>query len=74
MTDSQIFEKFECAPGLRLRAQEQLSQLHYDTINRRRERLEQMIERLERRLWLAVYGVAAAIVGQAFQSFLAVSP
>jgi hypothetical protein len=33
-----------------------------------------MIERLERRLWLAVYGVAAVIVAQMVESFLAVAP
>ena len=33
-----------------------------------------MMMRLERRLWLTVYGVVAAILAQAFQSLLAVNP
>ena len=33
-------------------------------------KIEDMIERLERRLWLAVYGVVAVILAQAFQSVL----
>jgi len=74
MAEGQIFERFDCAPGLRLQAHEQLAQLHYDTINRRLERLELMMERLEKRLWLTVYGVVAVILAQAFQSFLAVTP
>ncbi|EEB69704.1 conserved hypothetical protein [Ruegeria sp. R11] len=41
-------------------------------MTRRQEQLEMMLERMERRLWLTVYGVAAVILAQAFQSFLAV--
>jgi hypothetical protein len=33
-----------------------------------------MMERLERRLWLTVYGVVAVILAQAVQSFLVVAP
>ena len=36
--------------------------------------LEEMLERLEKRLWLAVYGVVAVILAQAFQSILAATP
>ena len=68
------FETFECAPGLRLAAHERVSQIHHDNLNKRLDRLEEMMERLERRLWLAVYGVAAVILAQAFQSILAATP
>ncbi|MEL7097968.1 MAG: hypothetical protein AAGM84_03990 [Pseudomonadota bacterium] len=74
MDDGTPLERFECAPGLRLRAHERIAQLHYDTINRRLEKLEELMERLERRLWLTVYGVVAVILAQAFQSFLVVAP
>jgi hypothetical protein len=37
-------------------------------------RLEEEHERLEKRLWLAVYGVAAAILASAFQSILSAVP
>lgn len=74
MDDGAPLERFECAPGLRLRAHEKIAQLHYDTINRRLDKLEELMERLERRLWLTVYGVVAVILAQAFQSFLVVSP
>ena len=36
-----------------------------------RSELEEMMERLERRLWLSVYGVAGVIPAQAFQSVMA---
>jgi len=61
---------FDCAPGLRLAAHERLMQLQTDHLNRRLDRLEQMMERLDRRLWFTVYGVAAVILGQAFRSFM----
>ncbi|MEO0937010.1 MAG: hypothetical protein AAFY38_02525 [Pseudomonadota bacterium] len=74
MAEGAFFEKFECAPGLRMQSNEQLAQLHYENINRRLEKLEELMERLEKRLWLTVYGVVAVILAQAFQSVLAVTP
>lgn len=68
------FEAFDCAPALRLEAHERLSKLHVDGLNQRLERIEMMIERLEKRLWLAVYGVVAVILAQAFQSILVAVP
>lgn len=68
------YERFECAPGLRLQAHERVSAIHHDNLQRRLDRLEEMIERMERRLWLTVYGVVAVILAQAVQSFLVVTP
>ena len=67
-------ERFECAPGLRLEAHERLSELQFNTIAARLDRIETLIERLERRLWLAVYGVLATIVAQGVESILSVAP
>ena len=67
-------EPFACAPGLRLAAHERVSQIHNDNLNHRLDRLEAGMERLEKRLWIAVYGVAAMILGQAIQSVLTVAP
>ncbi len=64
------FEAFECAPGLRLEAHERVAKLQFDSLNRRLDKIEQLIERLERRLWLAVYGVVGVILAQAFQSVI----
>lgn len=68
------FEAFDCAPALRLEAHERVSKLQFETQSARLERLEALVERLERRLWLAVYGVVAVILAQAFQSLLAATP
>lgn len=65
---------FDCAPGLRLAAHERLAQVHLDNLDRRLARIEDGMERLERRLWLTVYGVVAVILAQAAQSFMAALP
>ncbi|GAA6179039.1 MULTISPECIES: GTA head formation protein, RCAP_rcc01685 family [unclassified Shimia] len=68
------FERFDCAPGLRLEAHERVAKLQFDSLNRRLDKIELLIERLEKRLWLAVYGVVAVVVAQALQSLLTVTP
>lgn len=65
---------FECAPGLRLQAHERLSEVRMEALTRRVDKLEELLERLERRLWLTVYGVVGVILAQAFQSVLTQVP
>jgi hypothetical protein len=68
------FDRFECAPGLRLQAHERVSEIHNANISRRLDRIDEMMERLEKRLWITVYGVVAMILAQALQSILTVVP
>jgi hypothetical protein len=65
---------FDCAPGLRLQAHERVSEIHRQNMLGRMARLEEMMERTERRLWLTVYGVVAVILAEAVQSFAVVAP
>lgn len=74
MRDEGRLENFDCAPGLRLQAHERVSEIHHAHLVSRLGQLEAMIERLERRLWLAVYGVAAVVLAQVVESVLAVTP
>ncbi|MCE0504373.1 MULTISPECIES: GTA head formation protein, RCAP_rcc01685 family [unclassified Roseivivax] len=67
-------ESFDCAPGLQLAAHERLSELQFATLGQRLDRIEALIARLERRLWLAVYGVVAAILVQGAAGLLSVVP
>lgn len=69
-----MYERFDCAPGLRLEAHERVAEIHHQNMLQRMDRLEEMMERMERRLWLTVYGVVAVILAQAVQSFLVVTP
>lgn len=66
--------RFECAPGLRLQAHERLSEVHHRNIEHRLDRIEKAMERLEKRLWLAVYGVVAVILTQGVQGLLTMAP
>ena len=66
--------KFECAPGLRLQAHERITAVHHANIERRLDRIEEMMERLEKRLWLTVYGVVAVFLSQSVQSILTMAP
>ncbi|WP_417721208.1 GTA head formation protein, RCAP_rcc01685 family [Salipiger sp.] len=64
------YEPFACAPALKLEAHERVSSLQVAALNDRLDRLEVLMERLERRLWLTVYGVAGMILAEGFQSLL----
>lgn len=64
------FEAFDCAPALRLQAHEALAKLQFENLNRRLDKIEILMERLEKRLWLTVYGVVAVILAQALQQIL----
>ncbi|MCI5111876.1 MAG: hypothetical protein MRY75_15105 [Marivita sp.] len=68
------YEPFDCAPALRLEAHERLTLLRFEGISGRLDRIEALIERLERRVWLAVYGVAAAVLADVFLKFVQVTP
>ena len=58
----------------KLEAQERIMALQFGQVDRRLERIESLIEGLERRLWMTVYGVVAVILTQAVQSILQFAP
>ena len=62
--------RFLCAPGLRLEAEARLSELQFARLDAALARVEASMERLEKRLWLTVYGVVAAVLATAAQSIL----
>ncbi|MEL6621008.1 MAG: hypothetical protein AAFO57_09120 [Pseudomonadota bacterium] len=74
MDEGKLYERFACAPGLKLEAHERLTSVHFDNISARLDRLEELMERLEKRLWLTVYGVVAVILATGFQSIMAAIP
>jgi hypothetical protein len=67
-------QPFACAPGMRLEAHEKLAALQFKQIGDAVMRLEVVIERLEKRLWLTVYGVVAAILSETVLSMIATLP
>jgi len=71
---AELRETFECGPSLRIEAQERLVALQFSQLNTQLGKIEAMMERLERRLWLTVYGVVGVILAQAFESILTATP
>jgi hypothetical protein len=65
---------FACAPGMRLEAHERLSALQIARLTEEINRVEMLVERIEKRMWLAVYGVVALILEQAVQSLIHLGP
>ncbi|GLS81241.1 MULTISPECIES: GTA head formation protein, RCAP_rcc01685 family [Paracoccus] len=58
----------------RFATQERIMALQFGQVDRRLERIESLIEGLEKRLWMTVYGVVAVILTQAVQSILQFGP
>ena len=56
-----LYDSFE-ATAARIDAQEKVFELRKEALEFRIARLETAVERLEKRLWLAVYGVAAGVL------------
>ncbi len=73
-TERRYGEPFACAPGMKLDAHEKMAAMQFAQLNAQIARLEAIMERLEKRLWLTVYGVVAVVLIQALQSVLSVRP
>ncbi|SOC07659.1 GTA head formation protein, RCAP_rcc01685 family [Rhodobacter maris] len=58
----------------RFEATERIMELQFTQVDRRLERIEALIERLEKRLWMTVYGVVAVILTQAVQGIVEYVP
>lgn len=69
-----LFEPFEYGPQEVRAAQEKLLEMQFAGIDGRLTRIEAVMERLERRLWLAVYGVVGTILAQAASQLITITP
>ena len=65
-----LYDSFDLAQA-RIDAQERVDEERRAGLDYRLGRIEEALERLERRLWLAVYGVAAGVLAQGALSLLA---
>ena len=66
--------RFFCAPGLRIDAQERLTEVQFAQLHAALSKIEAIMDRLEKRLWITVYGVVGVILAQAAQSLLSHLP
>jgi hypothetical protein len=69
-----LYEPFEYGVQQVHEAREKVLQLQFEGIDARLDRIEAVMERLERRLWLTVYGVVATILAQAASQLVTIAP
>ncbi|WP_114964948.1 GTA head formation protein, RCAP_rcc01685 family [Alkalilacustris brevis] len=65
-----LYDSFDAAHA-RIEANERVAEERWQGLEYRLGRIEGALERLERRLWLAAYGVAAAVLAQMGSPYLA---
>lgn len=68
-----LYEPFDAASA-RIEANERVTEERWAGLERRLNGIEVMLERLEKRLWLAVYGAATMVVAQLFYALLKFAP
>lgn len=69
-----LYEPFDYGSARVLEANDRVLKLQFDGIESRLNRIEAVMERLERRLWLTVYGVVGTMLAQAVNSLISISP
>lgn len=68
-----LYEPFN-ATAAKVDTIEKVNEERWKNLERRFAVIEGMLERLEKRLWLAVYGIAAFILTQAIYSIIQINP
>jgi len=68
-----LYEPFDAASA-RIETHERVTEERWTGLERRLNSIEAMLERLERRLWLAVYGVVAFVLTQGVIALMNVAP
>ena len=69
-----LYDSFDAGFGAahaRIDANERVAEERWHALDRRLERIDLSLDRLEKRLWLAVYGVAAVVLSQLLPQVLA---
>lgn len=67
-----LYEPFDVASA-RLDAHMQINQERWSNLERRLGTIETMLERLEKRLWIAVFGVVGVILSRGIQALIEIS-
>ena len=69
-----LYEAFDCEPAKKLDANDRMMRLQLDSFMQRLDRIEEMIVRLDKRLWLIAFGVVGAVLTQVVKVVLPTIP
>ncbi len=64
-----LYDSFDVAAA-RIEANERVAEERWIALDRRLGQIDAVLERLERRIWLGVYGVAAFLLAQGAEAIL----
>jgi hypothetical protein len=64
-----LYDSFDAAAA-RIEANERVAEERWAALERRLTQIDTALERLERRLWLGVYGVAAFLLAQGAEALI----
>lgn len=64
-----LFDSFDAATA-RIEANERVSEERWNALDFRLKQIETSLERLEKRVWLGVYGVAGFLLAQGVEALL----
>jgi hypothetical protein len=64
-----LYDSFDAAAA-RIEANERVAEERWLALDRRLGQIDAVLERLERRIWLGVYGVAAFLLAQGAEAIL----
>lgn len=67
-------EPFDYAHVQRVEATEKIMAMQFAAVEKRLDRITVLVENLEKRLWMTIYGVAAVILTEAIQGLLSMKP
>jgi hypothetical protein len=65
-----LYDSFDAATA-RIEANERIAEERWAALERRLAQIDAVLERLEKRLWLGVYGVAAFLLAQGAEALIA---
>ncbi len=65
-----LYESFD-ATAARLEANERVAEERWAALDFRLQQIDAVLERLEKRIWIGVYGVAAFLLSQMAQAIIA---
>ncbi len=63
-------EPFDFAHQARVEANERITEVQFAMVEKRLERIELLIEGVERRLWATIFGVVGVMLAEAAQSVM----